>query len=192
VDGSDEVDNDCKCSGFSWPSPRRPRDCAIQRFSSRHAVHGCGWLRARRSWSRCRSRASNLGNRIWGLLARRAVPPQGKLISRLDARPLRERSPSSGPARILRRAFYTATAKSKPHPAHPVSPGLPSRVKPCASTASRLRGLTRSAIPVFWLPCLLCRSLPLVSRFLLRTPEQPTLIAGLNPAPRRPLPSRNP
>jgi hypothetical protein len=36
---------------------------------------------------------------------------------------------------------------------HSVSPRLSSRVKPCANgrTASRLRGLTRSAIPVFWL-----------------------------------------
>jgi hypothetical protein len=44
--------------------------------------------------------------------------------------------------------------------------GLSSRVKPCAKTrtASRLWGLTRSAIPVLWLPCLRRRSLPLKSR----------------------------
>jgi hypothetical protein len=49
---------------------------------------------------------------------------------------------------------------------HSSSPGLSSRVKPCAKTrtASRLRGLTPAAIPVLWLPCLQCRSLPLVSR----------------------------
>jgi hypothetical protein len=38
---------------------------------------------------------------------------------------------------------------------HPVSPGLSSRVKPCAKrrTASRLRGFTPAAIPVLLLPC---------------------------------------
>jgi hypothetical protein len=40
--------------------------------------------------------------------------------------------------------------------------GPPSRVKPCAQrrTASRLRGLTPAALPVFLLPCLRSRSMP--------------------------------
>jgi hypothetical protein len=73
---------------------------------------------------------------------------------------------------------------------HSSSPGLSSRVKPCGKcrTAPRLRGLTPAASPVFWLPCLRAPSLPLVSRFPLRTPGQRSLIAGLNPAPRWPLP----
>jgi hypothetical protein len=79
----EEVDNECQCSSFGWLSPRGHRDCAILRgrFSCRHAhaMHGCGWLRPLRSWSHCRSGTSNLGNRIWGLLAHRAVPPQAGL-----------------------------------------------------------------------------------------------------------------
>jgi hypothetical protein len=85
---------------------------------------------------------------------------------------------------------------------HSSSPGLSPRVKPCGKsrTASRLRGLTRSAIPVFWLPCLQCRSLPLISRSppspAPRLPLQPIPVPPLNSTPRhlrepRPFPRLN-
>jgi hypothetical protein len=58
---------------------------------------------------------------------------------------------------------------------HSLSPGLSSRVKPRANTrpASRLRGLTPAAVPVFWLPCLRRPSLPLNPALSpIRHPEQ--------------------
>jgi hypothetical protein len=92
VDGLDEVANDCKCSGFGWHSPCRHRVCAVRwgRFSSCR-MRDCGLRKpARSSWTDRRSRASNLGNQFWGLLARRTPPPQAGLISRLEGRPLRD------------------------------------------------------------------------------------------------------
>lgn len=59
------------------------------------------------------------------------------------------------PSRITDNSSPTTRNHQKTR-AHSSSPGLSSRVKPCARrrTASRLRGLTPAAIPVFWLPYL--------------------------------------
>ena len=59
-----------------------------------------------------------------------------------------------------------ARANSEARDHRSFSPGMSSRVKPCGKsrTASRLRGLTPAANPVFWLPYLRRPSLPLKSR----------------------------
>jgi hypothetical protein len=129
VDGLDEVANDCNCSGFAWPSPRRPRDCAVRwdRFSSCRMHDCCLRQPARSSWTDHRRRASNLSDRLWGLLARRSVPAQAGLISRLDASPLRSTLAASARRDLARGFLYTATAKSKSLRHHSSSPGLSSR-----------------------------------------------------------------
>jgi hypothetical protein len=126
------------------PSPRRPRDCAVRwgRYSSCRRMRGCGSLRqpARSSWTDHRRRASNLGNRIWGLLVSRAVPPQAGLIEARRHAEVRSTLAASARRDLARGFLYTATAKSKSLRHHSSSPGLSSRVKPCAErrTASRL------------------------------------------------------
>jgi hypothetical protein len=64
------------------------------------------------------------------------------------------------PFRIGNNSRPTRHNHQKTRGHHSSSPELSSRVKPCGKscTASRLRGLTPTAIPVFWLPCLRRRS----------------------------------
>jgi hypothetical protein len=89
--------------------------------------------------------------------------------SRNELPPSHRLSPSYGSIayrnRGCRRTDYQRSIPAPPKlpaPPHPSSPGLSPRVNPCAKkrTASRLRGSTPAAIPVFWLPCFRCRSLP--------------------------------